>query len=300
MTRYADPQRCPDCAAPITYNDAACPSCALPLRGQTAQRLFEVLSTADELLVTLRSAAPVSVGEATRAGAAGDLDVAAALSVPGTTVAGERPPRAGHGLSAASVPKILLGLGAVCLLVAALVFLAVTWSVMGVGGRTATLVGFTAVTGVLAAWLARRDLRGAAESLSLVSLGLLTMDTFGARGAGWFGDLGTPAFLVLLGGLLAVAGSGAAVAVRRTPVRELLAPEVVAGIGVALLAWGIADSDRLTTSTGLVVAVVLAGLAAGAAHVLGLRLVTLLAAFTAWAAWFAQLTYAIERALPLP
>ena len=43
------------------------------------------------------------------------------------------------------MPKILLALGAGCLLVAALLFLAVTWSVLGVGGRTATLVGFTAI-----------------------------------------------------------------------------------------------------------------------------------------------------------
>ena len=36
---------------------------------------------------------------------------------------------------------------------------------MGVGGRTATLVALTAVAGALAAWLARRGLRAAAESL---------------------------------------------------------------------------------------------------------------------------------------
>ena len=92
-------------------------------------------------------------------------------------------------LSSASVPQILLALGAGCLLVAALVFLAVTWSVMGVGGRTATLVGFTVVAGVLAAWMARRGLRGATEALALVGYGLLTLDVVGADHAGWFGDL---------------------------------------------------------------------------------------------------------------
>ena len=42
-------------------------------------------------------------------------------------------------MSAATVPKILLGLGAMCLLVAALVFLAVAWAVLGVEGRTVVL-----------------------------------------------------------------------------------------------------------------------------------------------------------------
>ena len=52
-----------------------------------------------------------------------------------------------------------------------MVFLAVTWSVMGVGGRTATLVGLTLTTGGLTAWAARRGLRGAVESLGLVTPG---------------------------------------------------------------------------------------------------------------------------------
>ena len=115
------------------------------------------------------------------------------------------------------MPQILLALGAGCLLVAALVFLAVTWSVMGVGGRTATLVGFTVVAGGLTAWMARRGLRGAAESLALVGYGLLTLDVVGADNAGWFGDLSAAGLLVVVGAVLVVAGPAAAVGVRRTP-----------------------------------------------------------------------------------
>ena len=107
------------------------------------------------------------------------------------------------------MPQILLALGAGCLLVAALVFLAVTWSVLGVGGRTATLVALTGVAGGLAAWMARRGLRGAAEALALVGYGLLTLDVVGADHAGWFGDLSTAGLLVLVGAVLAVAGAPA-------------------------------------------------------------------------------------------
>jgi hypothetical protein len=192
------------------------------------------------------------------------------------------------------VPKILLGLGAACLLVAAVVFLAVTWSVMGVGGRTATLVGFTVVTGALAAWMARRDLRGAAEALSLVSLGLLAMDVFGARSANWLGDVGTPAFLVLLGLVLGAAGVGAALAARRAPVGGLTAPELVAGAGTGLLAAGVATLDAVDTAAGLVAAVILAGVATWSAHRARLLFTAAAAGLVTGGAWLAQLGHGLD------
>src|SRR5262245_13475925 len=75
-------------------------------------------------------------------------------------------PAARGGIAAASVPKILLGLGATCLLVAAVIFLAVAWSSLGVGGRTAVLVALTAGSALSGQWLARRDLGVAAEALT--------------------------------------------------------------------------------------------------------------------------------------
>ena len=74
------------------------------------------------------------------------------------------------GVSFASVPKILLGLGAFCLLVAAVIFLAVSWSTLGVGGRTAVLAGATLTAGAAALLLHRIGLRIAGESLVVVAL----------------------------------------------------------------------------------------------------------------------------------
>ncbi len=311
MTRYADPGRCPDCAHPIEYGDTACPGCALPLRGVTAQRLFQTLSTADELLAALRASTTVPVGAGAAVGTAapgapaGGLSngavaerlVARTIGLPLSPEGGLRPP-VRRGLSAASVPKILLGLGAACLLVAALVFLAVTWSVMGVGGRTATLVGFTLVTAALAAWMARRDLRGAAEALSLVSMGLLTLDIFGARSANWFGDVSTPWFLVLLGTLLATTGTAAALAARRTPVGALIGVEIVAGLGVACTAFGVADNQRPTTGVALVVAVLVAGGAAWTAHRLDLLWAGVISGVIAAVAWIGLFTVALDAVSP--
>ncbi|HEY0776150.1 MAG TPA: hypothetical protein VGD51_18835, partial [Nocardioidaceae bacterium] len=198
MTRYADPERCPDCLSPMPFGAPRCPSCGLSLEGPLAAALFATLTHADDLLVTLRTATeaaaaapavPAATPEARGAAQAEAGGVATLIRPeppppPGLPPA---PPRPHHGLAGTSVPKILLGLGALCLLIAALVFLAVTWSAMSVAGRTATLVGFTVLAGGLTAWAARRDLRAAAESLGVVALGLLTFDLFGARDAGWLG-----------------------------------------------------------------------------------------------------------------
>ncbi len=200
------------------------------------------------------------------------------------------------GLSAASVPKILLTLGAACLLVAALVFLAVTWSVLGVAGRTLTLVGFTAVAGSSAAWAARKGLRAAAESLSLVALGLLALDAVGANRSGWFGDLSTAGFLVVLGVLLAATAAAAALAVRRTPAGALTGAEVVVAVGTGLACAGIAGLDRLATSPALVLAVLVAtGVTAGA-HALRLGVATAGAGLVTLGAWVALAAVAVGRA----
>ena len=91
----------------------------------------------------------------------------------------------------AAIPKILLGLGALCLLVAAIVFLAVSWSILGVGGRTAVLLTLTAAATGGALLLNRFRLRIAGESMSVVALGMLGLDVIGAHAAGWFGDSST-------------------------------------------------------------------------------------------------------------
>ncbi len=322
MTRYADPTLCPDCSGPIVYGDLTCPTCGLPLRGDTAARLFQTLTVADALLDTLRAGArvPVGVGAAPSAGTAapapaatgptsGAATGAPAIGLPGVGVPGGGLPGGGpglaapeppahHGLTAASVPKILLTLGAACLLIAALVFLAVTWSVMGVGGRTATLVGFTAITAGLAAWMARRDLRGAAESLSVVSLGLLTLDTYGARDAGWLGEVSTPTFLVVLGLVLALVAGTAAVLVRRTPAGGLTGAQIVAGLGVGVAGVGLVGHDAIAPALAQVLAVLLAGAAAAVGHRARLSFTTALAGLFAVMFWLVQLADATVAATP--
>jgi hypothetical protein len=288
MTQYADPQRCPDCRGPIQYGAQACPTCDLPLAGPIAGKLFSTLTEADDLLRALRASQASVVPAA-------DVDT------PDPETARVRPgSRVMHGLSAASVPKILLGLGAVCLLVAAMVFLAVTWSVMGVAGRTATLVGFTVIAGVLASWLARRGLRAGAESFALVALGLLAFDLFGARDSGWFSDITTPGFLVLLGAVLVTAGVAASLAVRRTPVGVLTGAEVVAALGTGVGCIGIVEGDWFASSAAVTAAVVLAAAAAVIGERIRLAVFAAGAAAVSGCAWLLLLASSLERAADHP
>jgi hypothetical protein len=143
------------------------------------------------------------------------------------------PATASKGLSTASVPKILLGLGATCLLVAAVIFLAVAWSWLGIGGRTVVLAAMTAATALAGQWLARRDLGVAAEALTVVSLGLVVLDLVGARNAGWLGAPTEEELLAVVGATLLVLSLALC-----APATRLFAPQLAAPLGLAMGALG--------------------------------------------------------------
>ena len=262
---YADPTRCPDCRSTLPPAPGACPACALPLTGPAVEELFATLQRADRLLATVRATAvPVARHEVTA------------------------PEPVRRGLSAPSVPMILLGLGAVCLLVAAVTFLVFAWSWLGVGGRTAVLVALTAGSGVLAEALRRRGLRVAAESLSVITLGLLGLDTLGADNAGWLGDPTSPALLAAVGLALALPSLAWTALVHRQRGEPLVAPQVagVVGLSAVALGWGV-HADELVVAAAVVTAGLL-GLAA-----LGRRLElapTAAVAAIAAACWWLPLT----------
>ena len=143
---------------------------------------------------------------------------------------------------------------------AAVIFLAVAWSWLGVGGRTAVLVGLTAVSGGLAVWLGRRGLRIAAESLSVVAFGLLALDVVGADNAGWLGDLSDYGLVTVIG--LVVGGTAWALAwVTTRGERDLLAPQVFAGLGLGLVPVGVSGTTTSDAAVLVTSCLALVGLA---------------------------------------
>lgn len=255
--RYADPALCPDCRSPLPAGVPVCPTCQLLVRHPQAVDLFRTLQRADAQVAELRvtsnefhggaSGAPAPVTpatHATRTRAATPAPPSPGPARPAVSPAPPvLPPAVPHrnpafppaprrsGVASASVPKILLGLGALCLLVAAIIFLAVSWSALGVGGRTAVLSGLTLTAGALALTLHRIELRIAGESLIVVALGLLTLDIFGAGAAGWLGD-GEAGGVALVAGLV-VAAAGLGLGLLRIGGQpRLVAPQVIAGVAV--------------------------------------------------------------------
>ncbi len=229
MTRYADPTRCPDCHIALPPAPENCPGCALPLRGPLSRELLRTLQYADTLIVRLRSTEPVLVPST-----AGLAPYPRQDELSPTT-------RVRHGVRTASVPTVLLGLGALCLLVAAVTFLAFAWAWMGVGGRTAVLLGLTATAGGVGVWLDRRGLRVAGESLTLVALGLVVLDVLGMVAAGWVGDLGDAETMLVTGAGVA----GAAAILLATSSGRLVVPQLGVPLGLfAALAGATASTDH--------------------------------------------------------
>lgn len=276
--RYADLRLCPGCRTVLPANPRSCPSCHLPLRDPLIPELFQTFQHADVLLAQLHAKAVTE-------------ESAPAPAVPGESV---DPTARRSGLRTASVPAILLGLGALCLLVAAITFLAVAWSWMGVGGRTGVLVGLTVAAGGTGVVLGRRGLRVAAESLTTVALGLVALDVVGAINAGWLGSPDSGASTALVGAGVAVV-SGAILVARS----RLVAPQLGLAVGLTLAFAGVGlttDHDRLVAF----VAVLALGTVASLGRLVGARVLLVTGALAAGAWWVWLLLTGLEDALTDP
>ncbi|MCU1592675.1 MAG: hypothetical protein JWO12_67, partial [Frankiales bacterium] len=118
----------------------------------------------------------------------------------------------------------LLGLGALLLALAGLVFAAVTYRHLGAGGRAAVLVGLTVLAAAVPAPLAGRGLTASAEAVAVVALVLSALDAWALRRAGLGEGLRVESYGALATGVLAVLAGGYALVV------PLRAPRVAAAV----------------------------------------------------------------------
>lgn len=238
MSKLVDPTICPDCRTPLLA-DGSCPACGLRLTGPLAVELWQTMQRADVLVEQLRrTTRPLPAPSAS----ASAMSPRPSRPLPqvGSPATSPRPAR--RRLPAASVPMVLLALGGLCLLVSAVVFVAVTWSDLGIGARTAILALVTALVAAGAAAVVRRELRWAAETLWAVTSGMLAVDVLGARSAGLLGldRLAERHVVGLLGLVEVVVGVGVAAWSRTRPTGRLTAPQVAAAGG--LLACAAAEA----------------------------------------------------------
>jgi len=261
--RFADPHRCPDCQGPI--NGPQCPSCGLDLNDPPVRELWQTLLRADKLLadavarrdttatpgpppdpfLAARAVAapptapvpPASPGLPTfPTGASPALPTTAPPTEAASTPAGEPRERSW------SVGTVLLALGAIGLVTAAIIFVSRSWESIGLIGKSLVLAGATAAVIVIAIWVTRRPLRASAEALWAVGLALLALDTAGAWSEGLFNlDAASGAWVWAIGGAAMAATGAVVVQWARAHVNvDLITPAVAATGGVAAAAAGAA------------------------------------------------------------
>jgi hypothetical protein len=157
------------------------------------------------------------------------------------------PPAAHRGWGPVSAAGILLGTGAVLVLSAAAVFVAITWTRLGVTGQAAVLAGVTLLAGLATIATRRRRLHGTAEALAGVTAGLLVLDAVGARTFDLAGLGATPldGYVTVTAALVALVAGAAATASAHGG-RLLVVASVTAAVGITVtMIAGVAWVARL-------------------------------------------------------
>ncbi len=279
MARYAIPGQCPECAAPLAATALACAQCHLPLNVPAAAALWHHLIQAD-----------IQLGELQQ--------LRAVAQTPRASPPPSTPPLPTwvpdqHRPSEASVPKILLGLGASLLIIAAIIFMAFAWPRLGIGGKTTILLGLTLAAGGLAQQCATRKLPIATEAVLCLFFGLFVLDIVGANSSGWWGSL-SPATLGLVCAL-AVAALGFLLTVYRGE-HQWRTPQVCSAGALWLAPIGAVElTDRQAVVFGSACLLIF-GLAWAARRLQHKSLARLyLAAASFW--WLVQVADALNSAL---
>ena len=304
-----DATRCPSCAGPL-LGSVTCPTCAVDLSGPTAKAVWQLsvqsaslLAERTRLIAALRVEATSSSRTSAAEGGATTPRVPGAPRVPGIAPLPPAPPRVARPApewTRRKVQNLLLSLGVGLLAVAAVIFLVVSWSVLGIGGRAAIMTGATVLAGGGAMLAHRRGLDSTAEAVSLLTVGLALLDAVGARSAGLAGLDQVDGLVYWAGAFAVVAALGAATAVV-LPTRSLrVAAAVLSQLSVPLLTAHLADLSghpAAVIAAGFAIAAVLAlGLAAGQLKPTRPRDVRLVFAGSGGLAWFVASLAALAAA----
>ncbi len=194
---------CPVCGTPAAPAPAPCPTCGLPAVGQAATVVARIGATIEEfarerdaLVATLRAAAPGPVAPPARPAWA---PVPPPAAPPPAAPPMAPPPVAPQPVAAPPVAppprprrrispqQVLLGLGALLVVAAALAFVAVAWTRLGVTFQAAVMATVTATAMATSAWAARRGLRATEEALAAAGAALLAVDLGAAHALGLWG-----------------------------------------------------------------------------------------------------------------
>jgi hypothetical protein len=185
---------CPGCGLPVA-GPQPCPGCGLPAAGQAALVVARIGATIDELsrdrdalLATLRAAVPSAPAPAHGPSLAPPWPASpppppvALPPLPVGPTLPPPPPR--HRISP---QQVLLGLGALLVVAAAIAFVAVAWTRLGLVFQSVVVLAVTAAACAVSAWTARRGLRATEEALAASGAALLAVALAAAHALGLAG-----------------------------------------------------------------------------------------------------------------
>lgn len=161
--------RCPSCGGELT-GATACPTCGQPLTGPLALRVWQV----DQTIAALQAERAALLGQLRTDASRPFGSTSSTQPLVATPVAATA---TGRQLSG---QQVLLWAGALLVLTAATVFLAVTWTAIGVTGQVLVMSLLTVLAGAVTLRLARRGLRATAEALAVLTFGLAVVDLVAA------------------------------------------------------------------------------------------------------------------------
>lgn len=265
-----------------------CPACGVDLSGATVAELATTLRRADSLMDRLRaeSAAPAP----TQLGSQLQAPASPPQSLPEGVAA--RSWFAGR-----SVGVILLVLGTLCVLAAAVVFIAVAWTDLPLGIRALALILLTAGFGFFAQVGLRRGLQATAEAMAAIACGMFVLDLAAGRRAGLPGLADLPAAQYeTLAGILLVGAAGAGAWLVRRQGGWLWSLDAAVALGTVRAGVGVLRifNDRLAVS--FVVVSVIASLLCLAWRRLRLPMAMWGAAFLGGVAWLGAVGVGIHAA----
>ncbi|MEP7022056.1 MAG: hypothetical protein ABI808_15540 [Pseudonocardiales bacterium] len=202
-------------------------------------------------------------------------------------------------LPAVSASAVLLALGAICVFVAAVVFVSVAWSDLSLAIRAAILLAVTLGVGVVANWALHKLLRGSAEAFASLSVFLTVLDFVAARHGDLvgLGALSSSATGWVAGSLLLISGTTWALAGARSDLRSLRAVQVLAALGLGYLVTRAFDQWHGRHEYVALLALAATSLVSGLAAKLGLKLLAKAAAMVSGLTFCLALALSLSRLL---
>ncbi len=252
--------RCPVCHTPVPadrHPATACPTCGLPAAGHAGLvvgrigvTLDELHRDRDELLAVLRrSARSGPAAQPTRRPApapAGPAPVGPTAPHPVAPGAPPSPPdRPAAGRHRLSPQEVLVGLGALLVVGAALALVAVAWTRFGLVFQSAVMLAATTTAVLASGWSDRRSLRATAEALAATATALLVIDLGAARSFGLLGLQAVPGSGYAAGSAALVAAGGGLLAHRLPGTRTWALVSLITAQPVLLLLLGARASGPL-------------------------------------------------------